>query len=86
MALLFARKTAVFIKNVEILLIDGFKTFGWNVDKPAGSMFVWAEIPNGWTSIDFAYALMDRANVVVTPGHAFGPHGEGFVRIAPRSR
>ena len=40
------------------------------------------EIPNGWTSIDFAYALMDRANVVVTPGHAFGPHGEGFVRIA----
>lgn len=25
---------------------------------------------------------MDRANVVVTPGHAFGPHGEGFVRIA----
>ncbi|PGZ06608.1 LL-diaminopimelate aminotransferase, partial [Bacillus thuringiensis] len=27
-------------------------------------------------------ALMDRANVVVTPGHAFGPHGEGFVRIA----
>ena len=32
--------------------------------------------------LDFAYALMDRANVVVTPGHAFGPHGEGFVRIA----
>ena len=31
--------------------------------------------------LDFAYALMDRANVV-TPGHAFGPHGEGFVRIA----
>ena len=45
-------------------------------------MFVWAEIPQGWTSLDFAYALMDRANVVVTPGHAFGPHGEGFVRIA----
>lgn len=63
-------------------LVDGFRTFGWHVEKPAGSMFVWAEIPKGWTSIDFAYALMDRANVVVTPGHAFGPHGEGFVRIA----
>ena len=77
-----------FVKNRDIYqerrdtLIDGFRTFGWNVDKPAGSMFVWAEIPQGWTSLDFAYALMDRANVVVTPGHAFGPHGEGFVRIA----
>ena len=63
-------------------LIDGFASFGWHVDKPAGSMFIWAEIPKGWTSLDFTYALMDRANVVVTPGHAFGPHGEGFVRIA----
>lgn len=62
--------------------MDGFRKFGWNVNKPAGSMFVWAEIPKGWTSLEFAYALMDRANVVVTPGHAFGPHGEGFVRIA----
>ncbi|CAG9614568.1 LL-diaminopimelate aminotransferase [Bacillus rhizoplanae] len=62
--------------------IDGLAEAGWHVEKPAGSMFIWAEIPKGWTSLEFAYALIDRANVVVTPGHAFGPHGEGFVRIA----
>ena len=45
------RNGAAFVKNRGIYqerrdtLVDGFRTFGWNVDKPAGSMFVWAEIP-----------------------------------------
>ncbi|MFD3449791.1 LL-diaminopimelate aminotransferase [Microbacteriaceae bacterium 4G12] len=64
------------------LLVNGLRSIGWNVDKPAGGMFVWAKIPNGWNSTDFAFALIDRANVVVTPGQAFGPTGEGYVRIA----
>ncbi|ENQ3080144.1 LL-diaminopimelate aminotransferase [Bacillus cereus] len=63
-------------------LINGLTEAGWHVEKPPGSMFIWAEIPKGYTSLEFAYTLIDRANVVVTPGHAFGPHGEGFVRIA----
>lgn len=62
--------------------IDGLASIGWHVDRPKAGMFVWAEIPEGWTSLDFAYALIDRAGVVVTPGHAFGPSGEGYVRIA----
>ncbi|WP_242162011.1 LL-diaminopimelate aminotransferase [Bacillus cereus group sp. BfR-BA-01522] len=78
----FCSKNRIIYQERRNTLIDGFASFGWNVEKPAGSMFVWAEIPDGWTSLQFAYALMDRANVVVTPGHAFGPHGEGFVRIA----
>lgn len=64
------------------LLIDGLAAIGWNVERPKASMFVWAEIPKGWTSLSFTYALMDKAHVVVTPGEAFGPNGEGFVRIA----
>ncbi|MCP8970741.1 LL-diaminopimelate aminotransferase [Ectobacillus ponti] len=64
------------------LFVDGLAALGWQVDKPAGSMFVWAEVPQGWTSTAFAYALMDRAHVVVTPGVAFGPAGEGYVRMA----
>jgi LL-diaminopimelate aminotransferase len=63
-------------------LVEGLASIGWKVDSPKASMFVWAEVPKGWTSTDFVYALMDQANVVVTPGQAFGPHGEGFVRIA----
>jgi aspartate/methionine/tyrosine aminotransferase len=83
------RKGADFCENSRAVyqrrrdvLVDGLRALGWNVEKPAGSMFLWAKIPDGWTSLDFTYALMDKANVVVTPGHAFGPTGEGYVRIA----
>lgn len=63
-------------------MIESLSSIGWDIERPKASMFVWAEIPDGWTSLEFVYALMDRAHVVVTPGHAFGPNGEGFVRIA----
>lgn len=79
---LFCEENRRIYERRRDILIDGLEALGWKVDKPAGSMFIWAEIPNGWSSLDFTYALIDRANVVVTPGHAFGPSGEGFVRIA----
>ena len=44
----FVRKPQ-YLSRTRDTLVDGFRTFGWNVDKPAGSMFVWAEIPQGWT-------------------------------------
>jgi LL-diaminopimelate aminotransferase len=64
------------------LFVDGLTSIGWKVDKPEGGMFVWAEVPKGWNSTDFTFELIERAHVVVTPGNAFGPTGEGFVRIA----
>lgn len=54
---------------------------GWNVQAPQGGMFVWAKVPNGFTSYEFTIAAI-KNGVVVTPGDAFGPHGEGYVRIA----
>ncbi|HWO98915.1 MAG TPA: LL-diaminopimelate aminotransferase [Bacillus sp. (in: firmicutes)] len=78
----FCRKGREVYQKRRDMLVDGLGAIGWHVEKPAGSMFVWAKIPKGWNSLDFAYALMERANVVVTPGHAFGPTGEGYVRIA----
>ncbi|OQP07107.1 LL-diaminopimelate aminotransferase [Geobacillus sp. 46C-IIa] len=62
--------------------INGLAEIGWEVDRPQAGMFVWAKVPDGWTSLSFTKALIDRAGVVVTPGHAFGPSGEGYVRIA----
>lgn len=64
------------------LLVNGLREIGWDIMKPDAGMFIWAEIPKGWKSLDFTYALIDKANVVVIPGDAFGPSGEGFVRIA----
>ncbi len=45
-------------------------------------MFVWAQIPAGWKSRDFAFELIEKAGVAVVPGDAFGKKGEGYVRMA----
>ena len=55
---------------------------GWQVAKSPATMFVWAKIPSGWTSRQFAFELLEKAGVAVVPGDAFGKQGEGFVRIA----
>nr|WP_295972885.1 LL-diaminopimelate aminotransferase [uncultured Bacillus sp.] len=63
-------------------LIAGLGKAGWHVPKSPGTMFVWAKIPEGWTSREFAFALIEQAGVAVVPGDAFGKQGEGYVRIA----
>lgn len=78
----FCQKSRDIYESRRNTLVDGLKELGWAIVKPEAGMFLWAEIPRGWNSLDFTYALIDKAGVVVTPGHAFGPHGEGFVRIA----
>lgn len=66
-------------------LVDGLNGVGWKVEKPRGTMFVWAEIPGPYHelgSLDFSIELLERAGVAVSPGVGFGPSGEGFVRFA----
>lgn len=64
-------------------MCDGFTSIGWKMDKPEATMFVWAKIPEHYASSeDFVMELLDKAGVIVTPGSAFGPSGEGYVRLA----
>ena len=64
-------------------LVEELGKLGWYIKKPAGTMFVWAKIPDTYTtSQDFCIALLERAGVSVTPGSAFGTLGEGYVRFA----
>ena len=64
-------------------LCDGLESIGWERPNAHGSMFVWAKLPGGRTdSMAFCEELMERAGVIVTPGASFGPHGEGYVRMA----
>jgi LL-diaminopimelate aminotransferase len=63
-------------------LLDGLAESGWKVAKSPATMFVWAKIPSGWKSREFAFELIDKAGVAVVPGDAFGKLGEGYVRIA----
>src|SRR6476646_2432863 len=63
-------------------LCDGLTRVGWNVPRPPATMFVWAKIPTGEPSQDFALRLLREAHVAVSPGSGFGVDGEGFVRFA----
>lgn len=63
-------------------LLSGLEKGGWKVPKSSATMFVWAQIPTGWKSRDFAFALMEKVGVAVVPGDAFGQEGEGYVRMA----
>ena len=64
-------------------LCHGAREIGWNIPDAKGSMFVWAPIPESYTSsMDFCMDLLNKAGVLCTPGSSFGPHGEGYVRFA----
>lgn len=63
-------------------LVSGFRNSGWQVANSPATMFVWAKIPDGWKSREFAFKLIEEEGIVVVPGDAFGQQGEGYVRIA----
>ena len=66
-------------------LCEGLSRIGWEIEKPKGTMFVWAPIPEQYRSLgslEFAMKLAREANVAVSPGVGFGPGGDGFVRFA----
>lgn len=67
------------------VLVEGLNAAGWPVEKPQGSMFLWAKIPQKFAhlnSIEFSKELMEKALVAVSPGIGFGPMGEGHVRFS----
>jgi LL-diaminopimelate aminotransferase len=64
-------------------LCEHMTRIGWNMEKPQATMFVWAKIPDKFKDSEtFSRELLEKAGVLVTPGSAFGPSGEGFVRLA----
>ena len=66
-------------------LVDSFGRAGWVIPPPQASMFAWAPLPEKFRdlgSMQFATLMVEKSGVVVSPGVAFGEHGEGYVRIA----
>ena len=64
------------------LLVAGCNTIGMRTRAPGAGLYVWAAIPGGFTSRDFANWLFEKTGVFVTPGTNFGDAGEGYVRIS----
>jgi aspartate/methionine/tyrosine aminotransferase len=60
---------------------------GWPVRRPSMALYLWLALPpqahgRGWSSEAFAAALLEATGVALTPGHGFGPGGEGWLRLA----
>jgi alanine-synthesizing transaminase len=75
---------AVYQKRAEVL-VNGLSRAGWPVERPRGTMFLWAAIPEKYRaagSLEFAKLVLEKAAVAVSPGIGFGPLGEGHVRFA----
>jgi alanine-synthesizing transaminase len=72
-------------KRRRDVLVESFGRAGWEIPPPRASMFAWAPLPEPFTSVgsvEFSTLLVEKAELAVSPGIAFGEHGEGFVRIA----
>lgn len=72
-------------KKRRDVLVDGLNRVGWAMDKPKGTMFVWAKIPEAFRSmgsVEFSKYLIEAGKVAVSPGLGFGEYGDDFVRFA----
>lgn len=64
------------------VVVEGLNKMGWNLEKPKGSFYIWAPVPKGYTSSEFAELVLEKAGVIITPGNGYGKYGEGYFRIA----
>jgi LL-diaminopimelate aminotransferase len=81
-------RNAIYQQRRDVV-IRALHALGLAARVPRASLYVWSPIPEGWSCMDFAAELLDRAHVSLTPGTVFGAGGEGFVRIsltAPEER
>ena len=60
---------------------DGLKEAGYQVSGGVNAPYIWLKTPNNMTSWEFFDTLLDKANVVGTPGSGFGPGGEHYFRL-----
>lgn len=64
------------------LMVRELRAIGWAVTPPRGSIYLWMPVPRGFDSAGFSKHVLERAGVFFTPGSAYGPSGEGYVRIS----
>ncbi len=75
-------------KNIDIyrrrraLFIDALSRVGLSAKDSKATFYLWINVPEGYTSAEFASRLLDEAGIVVTPGNGFGEPGEGYIRIS----
>ena len=63
-------------------VVEALQAAGLHVDPPKASLYVWARVPQGYTSAELTGLLLEERDIVVTPGSGYGPHGEGYIRLS----
>jgi LL-diaminopimelate aminotransferase len=64
------------------LVCGALQAIGVDVTPPKGTIYIWAPVPEGHTSASYCELVLEESGVVVSPGSAYGPNGEGFFRIS----
>ncbi len=63
-------------------VVATLKKLGLRVASPKASLYVWAHVPEGYSSAEFAARLLEDTSIVVTPGSSYGKYGEGYIRLS----
>jgi len=63
-------------------LLKVLDDIGLKAKIPKATFYIWAKIPQGYTSIDFTNKLLDEAGIAVTRGIGYGKEGEGYIRFS----
>jgi LL-diaminopimelate aminotransferase len=78
----FPREMSEIYRRRRDLMIGALAAIGLPASPPKATPYIWARVPNGYSSASFTELVLEEAGVVVSPGPSFGPSGEGFVRIS----
>ena len=63
-------------------VVSALRSMGLTVEVPQASLYIWARIPDGFSSAEFAARLLEDIDIVVTPGSSYGQYGEGYIRLS----
>jgi LL-diaminopimelate aminotransferase len=63
-------------------LVNALHNIGIEAELPKAGLYIWAKCPAGYKSAQLTEEWLDQVGIVVAPGNAYGPHGEGYVRFS----
>jgi LL-diaminopimelate aminotransferase len=76
-----SQRNAIYEERMDILL-SGVGAIGLKASRPRATLYLWARLPEGWTSEGFALSVLEATGVALAPGSFFGARGEGYVRFS----
>jgi len=77
-----AREMSAVYQRRRDMVCDALREIGVDISPPKGTIYVWAPVPDGHDSASYCELVLEESGVVVSPGSAYGPNGEGFFRIS----